>query len=255
MSLHLGGFGETIDGAGTTQNLAALADPLLFTSGDTLRVPELENVAGMFAGIASGGTGICQLVAPSLREIGNYLVTPIMGNTDGDAEPSDPVRGADLRVTPLRLRHRENATVEFNSNTTVAQFQWLLMVFFDQIRPVPSGPVRTLRFTNTDTLTVDVWTNGALTAAEELPAGEYAVIGMRAISAGLVAARLVPRGSGWRPGCIGGDTDDYEGHPMFRYGGLGEWMRFVHDNIPSVDFLSVSADTDQDVFLDLVKVG
>ena len=81
------------------------------------------------------------------------------------------------------------------------------------------------------------------------------MIGMRANGAGLVAARLVPRGAGHRPGCLGVDADNQIEHPMFRHGGLGEWLRFVHDNVPSVDFLSVSADTAQEVLLDLVKVG
>lgn len=255
MSLHLGGFGESLDGAGNTQNLAALADPLLFTSGDTLRVPELDKIIMLAAGIASGGTGQAQLVAPSLREIGSYLVTPVNGLADADAEPDDPVKVVDLREARLQMRHRENATAEFNSDTTAAAFQWLLAMFYDEIRPMPNGPVRTLRFTNTDTLVADQWTNGSIDAVEEIPAGEYAVVGMRAVSAGLVAARLVPRGSGWRPGAICGDVDGYLGHPMFRNGGLGEWMRFVHDNVPSVDFLSISADSDQDVFLDVVKVG
>lgn len=255
MAIHLGGWGETLDGAGNTTQLAALLDPLIFTSGDLLRVPELANVLAMAGGVGSGGTGQLQLIAPSLREIGNYLVSPINGNADADAEPDDPHKLVDLRERPLALRTAENATAEFNSNTTAAQFQWLLLWLANQMTPVPAGPLRTLRFTNGTTLAVDVWTNGALVAVEELPAGEYSVIGMRAISAGLVAARLVPRGSGWRPGCLAGDVDGYLGHPMFRNGGLGEWMRFVHDNIPSVDFLSVSADSDQDVFLDLVKVG
>lgn len=252
---HLGGFGETQDAAGATVNVASLSDELLFTNGDLLRCPELSMVPFMAGGVASGGTGVCQLVAPSLREIGNFLVTPINGNSDGDAEPDDPMKIIDLRAHPLQLRTAENLTALINSNTTSAQFQWLLMAFESERRPVPQGQVRTLRFTNGTTLTVDVWTNGALTAAEELPAGEYAIIGMRAVSAGLIAARLVPRGSGWRPGCIAGDVDGYNDNPIFRYGGMGEWMRFVHDNVPSVDFLSISADSDQDVFLDVVKVG
>ncbi len=155
----------------------------------------------------------------------------------------------------MEMRSGENMTVEFNSNTTAAAFQWVLAAFMDALTPVPAGPIRTLRFTNTDTLTARVWTNANMVAVEQLPAGEYAVIGMRAVSATLIAARLVPRGAGWRPGCIAGDVDGYEDNPIFRMGGLGEWMRFRHDEIPSVDFLADAADSDQDVFLDVVKVG
>ena len=255
MSLHLSGWAEDIDGAGATTQLAALLDPLLSVTGDNIRTPSLDRIAMLAAGIASGGTGQAQLVAPVLREIGNMLVTPINGNADADVEPDDPPKLVDLRDFPLQMRAGENMTAEFNSNTTAAAFQWLLALFFDEITPVPAGPVRTMRFTNTDTLTARVFTNGNLTAVEELPAGEYAVIGMRAVSATLIAARLVPRGAGWRPGIICGDVDGYEDHPMFRMGGLGEWLRFRHDEVPSVDFLADAADSDQDVFLDVVKVA
>lgn len=255
MSLHLAGFGETQDAAGSTVAVAALADVQISTSGDDLTVPELNQVVAMAAGVASGGTGLAQLVAPSLREIGSYVINPINGNGDADAEPDDPPHVIDLRERPITLVESEDIQAEINSDTTSAQFQWVLLWFTDGIRPMPNGPIRTLRFTNGTTLTVDTWTNGALTATENLPRGEYAIVGMQAHSAGLVAARVVPRGRGFRPGCLGGDTDNHTTHEMFRNGGLGEWFRFRHDQIPSVDFLSVSADSDQDVFLDLVKVG
>ena len=253
--LHLGGWAEDIDGAGADANLAALLDPLLSISGDQLRVPTLSNIAMLAAGIGSGGSGECTLVAPNLREIGNFLISPINGNADADIEPDDPPKLVDLRGRPLAMVTGENSSVTFNSNTTAAAFQWALAMFMDSITPMPNGPVRTLRFTNTDTLTARVWTNANLTAAQELPAGEYAIVGMRYIGATAIAARAVPRGAGWRPGCLGGDVDGYEDHPMFRYGGLGEWFRFRHDEIPSVDFLADVADTDQDIFFDVVKVG
>jgi hypothetical protein len=252
---HLAGWAEDIDGAGATTQLAALADPLISTSGDALRVPELNQILALAGGVASGGTGLCQLIAPSLREIGNYVVAPVNGNADADVETDDPPKVVDLRDRPLVLEERENATAEFNSNTSAAAFQYLLAIWSNGIQAAPSGNIRTLRFTNTDTMVARAWTNGALTATEELPAGEYAVVGMRAVSATMVAARLVPRGAGWRPGCIGGDVDNYEDSPMFRNGGLGEWLRFVHDNIPSVDFLCDATDSNQDVHLDLVKVA
>lgn len=256
MALHLGGFAEDIDLAATLQNLAALADPQLFRSGDTLRVPALNKVFGMFGGLGSGSTQIMQLVAPSLREIGNFLVTPTNGNADADVEPDDPPVGVDLTEFPLELRRGENMTVEAQADTTAAAFTWLLLVMGDQLKPVPAGKMRTLRFTMANSLTARVWSNSDITATEELPEGEYAVIGMRAVGASVIAARLVPRGGdGWRPGCIGGDTHGYQDHPMFRYGRLGEWLRFMHDNIPSVDFLTDLGDSDVDVFLDVVKVG
>jgi hypothetical protein len=38
-------------------------------------------------------------------------------------------------------------------------------------------------------------------------------------------------------------------------GGWGVWGEFAHTAPPTVDFLSVSADTSEVVHLDLIKVG
>ena len=51
---HLAGWAEDIDGAGATTQLAALADPLISTSGDALRVPELNQILALVGGVASG---------------------------------------------------------------------------------------------------------------------------------------------------------------------------------------------------------
>ena len=107
--------------------------------------------------------------------------------------------------------------------------------------------------TNGDTLTVDQWTAGEMTLTDRIETGRYQVIGMRAFSAGLVAARLTRLGgSPWRPGCLGVDAYTDLEHPMFRNGGLGVWGEFVEANIPAVEFLSVSADSAQEVTLDLI---
>ncbi len=54
---------------------------------------------------------------------------------------------------------------------------------------------------------------------------------------------------------MGADTHASQPHPMFRFGGLGEWFRFQHEDIPSVDVLTDLGDSDVDVYLDLIKVG
>ena len=120
MTIHLGGWGETIDAAGALVNLTALADPLLFRSGDTIRIPDLNSIFMLAAGVGSGGDGYANLIAPSLREIGNLVIQPVNGNGDADAEPDDPPALYDMRTSPLVLRTGENATVEVESDTTAA---------------------------------------------------------------------------------------------------------------------------------------
>jgi len=101
----------------------------------------------------------------------------------------------------------------------------------------------------------NAWTNGALTFSQTLPRGTYQIVGMRANSAGLRAARLVVPGYSWRPGCIGCDADSDLAADRFRHGKAGVWAEFSHDAPPTVDFFSASADTAQVVLLDLIKTA
>src|SRR5260370_10251596 len=84
----------------------------------------------------------------------------------------------------------------------------------------------TARATGTTVLGVLVWTLVPFVLAESLPRGRYQVVGLRAQSAGLIAARLVFAGgpsaqAPGRPGALGTNNDRHPQHAMFRYGKLG----------------------------------
>jgi len=249
------GFAETIDPAGVDVNLTALADQHVTTTGDDLTIPALNQIVALAAGVASGGTAKARLDIPSLLRVTRVYVSPINGYADADATPEIVPNVMDYRQNPLVLRPSEIAQAVINSDTTAAALQWLLMWLADgPIRPV-TGEMFTNRFTGTTTLVVDVWTNGTITPDDRLPAGRYAVVGMRAISAGIVAARLVfPGEQGYRPGVLGALLDDNHDWPGFRFGGMGIFGEFEHNQIPSVEYLSSVADTAEEVYLDLIKV-
>ena len=248
-------FYESIDLAAAWGNLAAIGDQHIFTSGDDLTVPALNLVVAIAPGVASGSLGVARLSSPSLRDISRPILAPVNGNADADAEPGSPPAVLDLRQTPLELTPNEQLNAEANSNTAAAAAQWVILWLSDTTITPVTGEIVTVRGTNTDTLTADVWTNGNLTLMEDLPVGRYQLVGMRAVSAGLVAARCVFREGGYRPGCLGCDAEGDLDSPLFRYGQLGVLGEFAHNAVPSVDFLSISGDSDQDVFLDLIKVA
>ena len=256
MTFHLGGFGETIDLAGAFGNLAALQDSRLFTEGDNLRVPELNQVFCVAAGIGSGGNGRVRLDSPTLDAGVRPEILPVNGLADGDAEPSNPKATVDLVRSPMLLSPDENLTVQADSNTSAAAFQWCLLWFSDGApTPISGADIMTVRGTNTDTLTVDTWTQGNLTLDEALPPGNYGVVGMRAQSAGLVAARVVFRtGAQYRPGVLGSDTAGDLDQNGARGGDWGLWGTFPFTQTPAIEFLSVSADSSQVVLLDLIEV-
>jgi hypothetical protein len=122
----------------------------------------------------------------------------------------------------------------------------------------PQAPVVgnffTVRCTAAATLVTGTWVNANLVFAQSLPAGSYQVVGMRARSANLVAARLVFPEQVARPGVAAvnaiGDLDPF----WARYGRMGVFGQFPHTNPPTVDFLGVT-DTAEFVILDLLRVA
>jgi len=248
-------FYENIDLAGAWGYLAAIDDQHVYTEGDDLTVPRLNQIVALAAGIGSGGDELARISAPSLRGVSLPLIHPVNGGVDGHVEPDADPKVIDLRTSPLALVAGEQLNGQGHSDTTAAARQWIIVWLADgPITPV-RGRIITVRGTTTDTLTPGAWTNCNITLDEDLPSGRYQLVGMRALSAGLVAARAVPRGGGWRPGVLGCDDPQDNSHPIFRYGGLGVFFEFAHNEVPSIDFLSNSADTDEEVFLDIVKVA
>lgn len=257
MAFHLAAFWENIDIAGTMQNLAAVADQSIFTSGDDLRVPDdVNQIVTIAAMVGSGGTGRAALVAPSLRDIVNLDIQPINGGADADAEPDTPHKVVDLRDNPVPLETGESLNAQIDSNTTAAADQSVLVWLADgAIQRVTGSPIYSVRATAAITCVAGAWTNGSLTFAQTLPVGTYAIVGMRAEGATLIAARLVFRGSGLRPGCMGTDADTDQEWEGFRRGGLGVWGEFHSTVPPTVDVLANDADSAQEFILDLVKTG
>lgn len=244
------GYSESQDTAGALTPVAALADTHITRSGDDIIIPELNKIVLIKA---LGATiSRARLVSPSLRRVANFEVSPV----DIAAEPtSGEYAICDLRNTPIQLMTDEALNAEVVEGAVGAE-QETVLVWLADGSPVPvAGEIFTVRATASQTLTAFAWTNGVLTFTEDLPVGNYQVVGMRAEAAGLIAARLNFVGGIWRPGCLGcDDASDIQDY-MFRYGRFGVWGEFSHNRPPTVDFLSVSADTTETVWFDLIKTA
>ncbi len=243
------GWTESQDSAALV-NVAALADPHVRVEGDFVAVPqEVSQLMALYA----LGPNLTQamFLTPSLRRILNMQIGPV----DIAAEPTSPTPMIAFPGSPIVMDPEEQMSAQAAENGAGATRATVLAWLCDKPIDVVRGDIRTVRATNTSTLVANAWTNGALTFDQTLAAGEYQLVGARGVSAGLQALRFVGVGWDWRPGCIGYDTDGDADLEIFRYGRLGEWLRFRHNTPPTVDFLSNSADTAQEVFLDLIKVS
>lgn len=257
MPFHTAGFLEDIDSAGVFANIAGLADQRLFVQGDDLRVPVLNQV---FA-IAGGADGVVaprfRLDSPTLDQQVRYEVSPLNSQDAAAVEPDSPQKIDDLRAAPMMLGVDEILQCQLNNNPAAAQDQWLLLWFSDGVpSPLTGGRQFTVRATGTTTLVANAWTDVPITLDENLNPGNYQLVGLRPDSLGCVAGRIIFRtGNQWRPGALGVDTILDLQHSMFRHGNLGVWGEFPFTQIPSVEMLSVIADTVETFHLDLIRIG
>ena len=257
MALHLCGFLEDQDANAVDVPVAALIDQSISVTGDTLTVPSLNFLVLAAAGVGTGGNGTAVLSSPSLLKLTKQHVAPINGGNDGDVTPDDPFNYQDLRMTPRRLTTGEQLTATINSQTGSAASQWVLTWLSDApINPITTGEQFTVGFTGTTTVTAQAWSTVTITFSEELPYGNYAIVGLSAFSATGVAARVVAPAAAWRAGVlIGTDATESGGYNIFRNGKMGVLGEFNTNQPPYLEFLCNAGDSAQQGVMDLIQIS
>lgn len=256
MTFHTGGFAEDIDSAGVFANLTALADDRLFNQADDIRVPVLNEILMIAAGADNAVAARMRLDSPTLDLLTRLEIVPLNQAT-GDVEPGSPPAIMKMLANPVKLGDDEILTCQLNNNPGAAAFQWCLLWFSDgPVQPVTNSNIFTVRATSATAAVARAWTSVNIVLDENLPPGNYAVVGLRPESASMIASRFVFRtGQQWRPGALGADlpadlTDD-----IFRAGRLGIWGEFPHTQIPAIEVLADLADAAQLFHIDLVKLS
>lgn len=125
-----------------------------------------------------------------------------------------------------------------------------------QFVPAPVGPTYTLVGTVTPTLTAGTWVLANPVWDQQLPVGNYHVVGMYAVVNDATACRLVfPGGAQFRPGVLVNDGygDITAGDP-FRFGRFGSFGKFAYNAMPQIEVLGHTAGAEAvTVGLDLIK--
>jgi len=248
MPFTLCAFYESTTAAKTTYAINALSDPHVRISDDDLWIPSLLPMLAAYYALGATLT-LARLESPTLRTLTPIDVIPFDLSTEPESPPNLVYQGH----APKLVGGGEALNLKV-TDSTADLIYGLVWLCDGPLTPVV-GEIFTVKATATTTLTAKAWTNGSLTFAQTLPKGRYQVVGMRAKSAGLIAARLVFPGYAWRPGCIGNDAYNDKINSEFRFGRMGVWGEFDHDVPPTVDFLSISADTSEEVWLDLIKIA
>lgn len=256
MAIHLAGFWEDQDAAAAFVGVAALADDQVQTQGDDLTVPSLSQVILLAGGADDAVAPRIRLTSPTLQAGIRPEISPLNVATAADVEPGSPQALMDVRNNPIQLGVDEILNVDLFGDSAAAQMQWALAWLADEVpQPITGAEIITVRATSATALVAEVWSSVNIVLDENLIPGDYALVGMRPMSAGCVAARVVFRGEGgWRPGALGVDAISDIQANVFRAGNLGVWGTFPFNQLPAIEFLSITADAAQEVYLDLVRI-
>lgn len=249
---HTSAYSSSITNANTLQQLTNVADSILPQSGSGL----LSSILAYLMGLCVVGTSATrgQFQAPSLRDYGNIDILPVNIGTAIESPP----RILDYSMKPIPLAQSEEwdffaAQNNGSSSETETGIVWSSN---GQIDPIPPKKIVQIRFSASTTLVSGKWSLVQMTLAQPLTAGQYALVGARCLSAGLLAFRFVPSGSpqgtNWRPGGLGVQAEDQFDHPRQRLGGWGKWLDFTNTTIPQLELFSLSNDTSEEGIIDIV---
>jgi len=186
-----------------------------------------------------------------------------------------PAKFWDLMMNPKALRPTEEFDI-FASQTNGSSETEAVFVNFTDNNPTPAPALATgptingngqffiAHATATTTLGANAWTQVTPLLDLPLPAGFYALVGARAMSAGALAFRMLPIVEPlWRPGGVAVQVADQLDPPNQRFfnpltgkrSKWGVWLTFFQNTIPNVQLWSNSADTKEDFFFDLIKIS
>ena len=168
----------------------------------------------------------------------------------GNLPPAALYENNQLNLDPI-----DEIAIEVSNNLASSTEVTIAGLFLEMSNtPIPSGPSFTIRATSAFTATNGAWTSGAITFDQVLPAGRYAVIGLRVIGLNLVFGRLIFPGGQYRPGTIASDDVSQSDGNLVRQGNCGLLGEFDSVAQPQIEIFSNGANTAQTVFMDIIRI-
>ncbi len=203
--------------------------------------------------IASGGIR-GQLQSASLRVQPFIDIVPVNRSVGAES----PVRFTDFYANPLQVRSNEELDFFAAQNSGGSGTVSSLVFFTDgPVRPAsPLGAI-TVHATASAVVTANAWSSVTFALDTSLDPGTYSVIGMRAYSATGIGARLIPNSGNqtYRPGVPMVNSYDGYDYKYARYGMSGQFITFATTALPQVEIFATSADSAEELWLDLVQVS
>lgn len=226
-------FSESQNAGGAQVNMAAVTDQTVKTNGDFMTVPVMNNLIGA-AALVGTSPDYARLVAPEIRKTNPVYINPVTAGLVPAAGMDDTY----FPANPVSLFTNENMEFQYSGTPGGAeQASGVLWLSDGNIAPF-SGQVYPIRATITTATTAGSWVFSEITLIDDLPIGDYRVVGARCEIAAGVAFRFVPVGYANRPGGLTSISTSARDPYAQRRGGLGEWFQFNTTQLPGVDLLS-----------------
>lgn len=244
-------FSDSLDPAGVFVNVPAVPDPHIKTAGNFLYISDFNHLVGAaFMGLTATPAH-ARLLSPSIRRINPYYITP---NIHTIYSALDVLRAFHPEA-PIVLDVGEGLECETDGNPAAAG-QQTATVFLAPggLTPV-EGDIRTVRFTITVAGVIESWEFSEITLIDDLPVGNYDIVGARVEADEGIAFRFVPVGAAHRPGGMI-VADDIVVEPWYqRWGRLGVWASFGSVQLPGVEvlFSAAEASATYQCYMDVIK--
>lgn len=235
--------------ATVNMDVPALNDGIMnIQNGHHIPPEDLQLVAAYSSAVTLLRT---QLNNPRTRQVTPSQLDPV-GNT---LLPANNPPIAMFLDNPFTLRAQEEIVYQ-STDSAAGPNNHYIVTWLRRMNVVsPTGDIFTLRGVGATTVVASTWTPATVTWDQQLPAGRYACVGGKVVSATGIAFQLTFDNQFWRPGglaVVGAGTRE----PAFqRRGGLGVWGYFNTVTMPRLTMLCNAADTAQTVYLDLIKIG
>ncbi len=231
-------------------DLAAVATEQVFTISNSHYIPTVPcRIVGAYVVGVSVVRGKFQ--TPRLRATFNPSVVPVERSL---TVPNRPLWN-DLTQMPLKLNAIDELSFLISNNLGAATEPEIAAVWIDDGNTAHTqGEVFTLRATTAATFTSQVWSSGAMTFEQVLPAGRYAIVGAHAGGANGFVGRFIFPGQTWRPGFVVTNALGQYAGREFRRGYLGDFGQFDSVAQPLIEMFPSGALATPDIFLDLIRV-
>lgn len=247
---HLAAFRGSVTNGTVNTAIAGVLDNILARSAaNNFLAPKGSSVRLATAGGVNATRA--RINTPAMRNVGLPYIAP-MGTGVTALSPPNIANYTDTGPKPAEA---DEISVEYTHSDAAPQVGWALMwLAFARKEPTPLMKYR-IRGTGAITGVVGSWASGGITLDQTLPAGIYQIQGMDAFGTNLLGARLIFTGGGWRPGVLARNSLSSVPSPVFTNEELGVFGEFDSVTLPQLEIYVEAANTVQEVYFDVVRIG